>query len=81
MSELTTLTLEDDIAARLQEEARLKDGPSRRSSNDALRAGLELRDDDVSQYQVHARDMGIRRGVDLDDTQGLLARLDGPDRR
>ena len=81
MSERTTLTLEGDIAARLREEARRQGRSLKDVVNDALRAGLERREDDVSPYQVHARDMCVRPGVDLDDIQGLLDRLDGPDRR
>ena len=81
MSERTTLTLEDDIAARLREEARRQGRSLKEVVNDALRAGLERRDDEGSPYEVPARDMGVRPGVDLDDIQGLLDRLDGPDRR
>lgn len=81
MSERTTLTLEDDIAARLREEARRQGRSLKEVVNDALRAGLERRDDEVSPYEVQARDMGVRPGIDLDDIQGLLDRLDGPERR
>ncbi|HVF07862.1 MAG TPA: ribbon-helix-helix protein, CopG family, partial [Actinomycetota bacterium] len=60
MSERTTLTLEDDVAARLREEARRQGRSLREVVNEALRAGLERREDDISPYQVHPRDMGVR---------------------
>ena len=79
MSERTTLTLEDDVAARLREEVRRLGRPLKAIVNDALRAGLaEGADsrDPASAFRVEPRDLGLRPGVDLDDIQGLLDRLD-----
>jgi plasmid stability protein len=81
MSERTTLTLEDDVAARLREEARRQGRSFKEVVNDALRAGLDQSSGDVPPYLVEARDLGVRPGIDLDDIQGLLDRLDGPERR
>jgi hypothetical protein len=81
MTERTTLTLEDDVAARIRDEARRQDRPLKDVINDLLRAGLETRrSPGVEPYEVPSRDMGVRPGVDLDDIQGLLDRLDGPAR-
>jgi hypothetical protein len=82
MSERTTLTLEDDVAGRVRDEARRQDRPFKDVVNDLLRAGLERQDElRGAPYRVAARDMGVRAGVDLDDVRGLLDRLDGPAHR
>lgn len=80
MSERTTLTLEDDVAARLREEARRQGRPFKDIVNDAIRAGLD-RAPGAEPYELPVRDLGLRPGIDLDDIQGLLDRLDGPDAR
>jgi plasmid stability protein len=78
MSQRTTLTLEDDVAARLRDAARRQGRSLKAVANDALRAGLETAiPDGAPAFHVRARDMGLRSGVDLDDIQGLLDRLDG----
>ncbi len=75
------MTLEDDVAARIRDEARRQDRPLKDVINDLLRAGLETRrSTELAPYRVPSRDMGVRTGVDLDDIQGLLDRLDGPAR-
>ena len=82
MPERTTLTLEDDVAARIRDEARRQDRPLKDVVNDLLRAGLENRGSrEVAPYSVPARDMGVRPGTDLDDIRALLDRLDGPAQR
>jgi hypothetical protein len=82
MSERTTITLEDDIAARLRDEARRQGREFNDVVNDTLRAGLDRAvEEPPVVYSVPGRDMGLRPGIDLDDIQGLLDRLDGPQRR
>jgi len=77
MSERTTLTLEDDVATRLRDEARRQGRSLKAVANDALRAGLQgPTPGEPSEFRVHVRDMGLRPGIDLDDIQGLLDRLD-----
>jgi predicted transcriptional regulator len=82
MSQRTTLTLEDDVVARLREEARRGGRSFKDVVNDAIRAGLDrAAQEQPAAYRVQARDMGLRAGIDLDDIQGLLDMLDGPERR
>ncbi|MGH2428241.1 MAG: DUF2191 domain-containing protein [Candidatus Limnocylindria bacterium] len=83
MSQRTTLTLEDDVAARLRDAARRTGRPLKAVVNDAIRAGLDARGSSRgrSPFRVRARALGLRPGIDLDDISGLLDRLDGPDRR
>jgi plasmid stability protein len=78
MSERTTLTLEDDVAARLREEAHRQGRSLKAVANDALRAGLRASTPEKAPaFRMQTRNMGLRPGLDLDDIQGLLDRLDG----
>jgi hypothetical protein len=77
----TTLTLEDDVADRLHQVARELGLPFKTVVNEALRAGLSsgLRTPDRP-FSVHARAMGLRPGLDLDDVGEVLDRVEGLDR-
>jgi hypothetical protein len=79
----TTLTLDDDVAAKLKAEARRTGRPFKQVINEALRAGLQRRDKKSSQpFTVHARDLGeVRPGVSLDNVSDLLEQLEGPSHR
>lgn len=81
MSQRTTLTLEDDVAARLREAARRTGRPLKTIVNDAIRAGLGQGHVPRPPFSVEARPMGLRPGIDLDDISGLLDRLEGPEHR
>jgi hypothetical protein len=78
----TTLTIDDDVSAKIAAEARRSGKPLRVVVNEALRIGLEnaVRDE-LPPYRVEARDMKLRPGIEIDDIQGLLDKLDGPLRR
>jgi len=78
----TTLTLDDDVAAEIEREARRSGRPVRAVVNDALRAGLEHRARRAPEpFRVEATDLGLRDGIELDDIAGLLERIEGPERR
>lgn len=82
MSQRTTVTLEDDVVARLRDAARRTGRPLKVVVNDAIRAGLDPKGSirPTPPFRVKARSLGLRPGVELDDIAGLLDRLDGPDR-
>lgn len=62
----TTLTLDDDLAAVLKEQARLTDRPFKEVVNDALRRGLSPALAQVEpDYRVRPHDSALRAGVDL----------------
>ena len=82
MSRRTTLTLEDDVAERLLEESRRTGKSFKDVVNETLRQGLAGRPDaSLPPFKVKSRDMGLRPGIDLDDIEGLLDRLEGSLRR
>ena len=61
----TTLTLDDDIAAALKEQARLLDRPFRQVVNDALRRGMSPTPrEDRPPFRVRPHHGGFAPGVD-----------------
>jgi hypothetical protein len=81
MSERTTVTLETDVAERLRAEAHATGRSFKDVVNTAIRRGLDQQPDRLPPFIVEARPMGLRDGLSLDDIEGLLDRVDGPDRR
>jgi hypothetical protein len=77
----TTLTLDDDIAAKLQAESRRTGRPFREVVNDTLRHGLVVRKPATSRqpFRVVARDLGATRpGLNFDSIADLLEHVEGP---
>lgn len=61
----TTLTLDDDLAAALKEQARREDKPFKQVVNDALRRGLSpVLPEANPGYAVKPHHSGFRPGVD-----------------
>jgi hypothetical protein len=79
----TTLTLEDDVAARLRAEARRTGRPFKTLVNEALRAGLlQKRVSPKQQFTIESHNFGgLHPGVSLDNIGELLERIEGPDYR
>ena len=76
------MTLEDDVVDRVRREAHRTGRPFKQVVNDAIRLGLERRQGRAAgRFAIEPRDMGLRPGLDLDDIQGLLDHIDGPERR
>ena len=75
----TTLTLDEDNAAKLRDEMGRTGGSLKETVNECLRRGFESPtvDDLATRYSVKPRAMGLRPGYDLDDIGGLLDLLDG----
>ena len=74
----TTLSLDDDVAAKLQEETRRSKTSFKAVVNDCLRRGLEAPSEAelAAPFSVEPRPMGLRAGLDLDDIGGLIATTD-----
>lgn len=75
----TTLTLDDDVARKLTEEARRSGKSFKEVVNEHLRAALNAKKAirRVEPFRVVPKPMGARPGVALDDVGGLLERLEG----
>lgn len=76
----TTLTLDEDIAAKLKAEARRTGRPFRDIVNEALRRGLAHRGGAPSRqpFKVTARDLGnLRPGLSLDNVAELIEHVEG----
>lgn len=77
------MTLDDDVAAKLDAEARRAGLSFKETVNSCLRRALAESPPGVGNrpFTVKARDMGLRSGLDLDNIEELLDQVDGPDRR
>jgi hypothetical protein len=76
----TTLTLDDDVAAKLKAEARRAGRPFREIVNETLRHGLASRraTAQAREFRITARDLGdLRPGLCLDDVAGLIEQVEG----
>jgi hypothetical protein len=80
----TTLTLEDDVAARLQAEARQTGRPFKAIVNDHLRRSLaqRVRTKRIAPFRVQAHSLGGPvPGSSYDDVGALLEHIEGPQHR
>lgn len=76
----TTLTLDEDVAAKLKLRSRKTGRSFKEVVNEALRLGLG-RDREkrrVKPFRVRARDLGLRPGFDLENVWRVIEQLDGP---
>lgn len=76
----TTLTLDEDVAAKLKSEARQSGKPLKAVVNETLREGFALRQARKKQppFRIKARSMGLRPGLDYDNIGLLLEQIEGP---
>jgi len=75
----TTLTLDQDVWAKLRSEARRSGRPFKQLVNELLRRALvERRPAPVEPFRVRARALGVRPGLDYDNIGELLEQLEGP---
>jgi hypothetical protein len=76
----TTITLEDDVAAKLDEEMRRGGASFKDTVNRLLRLGLEAtrRRPPAKRFVIHARPLRARPGVEFDCIAALLEQAEGP---
>ena len=79
----TTLTLDDDVAAKLKAEMTKSGRSFKATVNAVLRLGLNQRQAPKSTkpFLVHARPLRPRAGLNLDSIADLLEQIEGPDHR
>jgi hypothetical protein len=77
----TTLTLDDDVAAKLKAESRRARRSFRDVVNETLRRGLAQRRAGVARqpFKVTTRDLGnLGLGLSLDNVAELIEQVEGP---
>ena len=77
----TTLTLDEDIGAKLKAEARRAGRPFRAIVNETLRRGLASRQVAAPQeaFEVRTRDLGdLKPGLSFDNVWELVEQVEGP---
>ncbi len=75
----TTLTLDDDIAAKLRLEARKSGLPFKQIVNHLLRQGLNAsaRPQPRTSFRVQPKPLGLAPELSYDNIEALLSRLEG----
>jgi hypothetical protein len=76
----TTLTLDDDVAAKLKAESRRAGRPFREIVNETLRRGMASRRVTAQRqaFKITARDLGdLKPGLSLDNVAGLIEHVEG----
>ena len=76
----TTLTLDEDVAAKLKAESRRTGRPFREVVNDTLRRGLASRRVTAQgpAFSIVARDLGdLKPGLSLDNVSELIEQVEG----
>lgn len=80
----TTITLDEDVAAKLKSLARRSGVAFRQVVNDTLRRGLARPAAPAprERFKVTARDLGrLQPGLNLDSVADLLEQIEGPTHR
>jgi plasmid stability protein len=77
----TTLTLDDDVAAKLKAESRRSGRSFRDVVNETLRHGLAGKRSAAKQepFKIKVRDLGeLKPGISLDNVAELIEQIEGP---
>ncbi|MGH9908245.1 MAG: CopG family transcriptional regulator [Pyrinomonadaceae bacterium] len=76
----TTVTLDEDVAAKLKSESRRSGKSFKETINEAIRRGLAAPKEPTARvrFKVQARSLGeLRGGLDLDNVADLIERVEG----
>ena len=75
----TTLTLDEDVATQLKQEARNTNKSFREIVNHYLRIGLNRKKEQkpASRFRVKTRKLGPRPGLNFDNISELLEQVEG----
>ena len=75
----TTITLDDDVAAKLKAEMRKSGKSFKETVNEALRVGLLKHPvPPRKRFKVRAKDMGLKPGYSYDKPWELIEQIEGP---
>jgi predicted transcriptional regulator len=76
-----TITLDDDVAEKLEAEAERSQRPATDVANEALRKALVNPNEHRNRFVVRPFDLGVRAGVNFDCAWKLLDEVEGPDEK
>jgi len=76
----TTLTLDDDVKAKLDQETRKNGKSFKEAVNYYLRIGLDAQANmkPAKPFVVRARPLGLKAGLSYDNVEELIERAEGP---
>ena len=79
----TTLTIDDDVAAKARQAVRLTGMSFKDLINSALRIGIDVVQSPkkARPYRTQAHPMGLRKGLSYDNVAELLSVSEGEDHR
>jgi hypothetical protein len=78
----TTITLDEDVRAKLETEMRKSGKSFKDTVNETLRLGLISRKEaNVKPYKVRAKNLGLKAGYSFDKPWDLIEEIEGPDYR
>lgn len=72
----TTVTLDPDVAAKLQQTAKERGISFKEALNASVRRGFERGRGKSEPYRLRTRDLGVKPGVDLDKALRLAGELE-----
>jgi hypothetical protein len=77
----TTITLDEDVRAKLEVEMRKSGKSFKETVNETLRLGLFSRQkvQAARPFQVRAKNMGLKPGYSYDKVWDLIEDIEGPD--
>jgi len=77
----TTITLDEDVRAKLQTEMKKTGKSFKETVNETLRVGLLSRQQIQKQkpFKVRAKNLGLKPGYSLDKVWDLIEEVEGPD--
>jgi hypothetical protein len=76
----TTLTLDDDVASKLKEAARVTGKPFKEVVNESIRLGLQAKTQKPKRT-FKVRNIGARIGMNFTNVERMLQQIEGPDYR
>lgn len=72
----TTVTLDEDVAAKLHQVSRERGVSFKGALNDAVRAGLAAGAPASRSFHVHTQPLGVRPNVDIDRALNLAGEIE-----
>ncbi len=77
----TTITLDEDVAAKLRAAARKSGRPFKQVVNEAIRTGLARQAKKLPPFEIQGRELiRLKPGFNYDKVEDIFDQLDGPGR-